>query len=482
MTTPSAGSAMVTLSRPSQCLLCSFVQTSGRAATRSRRQFHSSPAQLERKKPRSRHANIKAADMPAAFQPKSLQKPYTAEEIADLEKKYTPAQMEAIKIGEDDITLKALQRAPRRVDPWSLDYFDDLSEVHPVVDKAIRAPASNTDANLRLKTEDELADDVVKFMEDMPEDAKSDDSAWMKWHQNLRVTVGKPEAELNPRSAVAPELITPQSVQTKKKKGNSDAREEEEASPALLRLMQMTGYTRRQLQMLRVKSIISHSVVNQTRMGKIRKAYFLSIAGNGKGSVGIGEGKAEEPVEARLQSQYRAIRNMQPIKRYERRTIFGDVKGKVSATELELYARPPGKQLPFTSALNSRTDSLPYRIRTSMPAIHLGDMQLCRDNRSRCASDEVKEPDEYSQGYDSGSAKSEGSGRYCKGERKEDGGCEESVLCRRLGLQHAKRGKVRKTKGRTRDLLSIALYHNVQVEHDSTCVYIYSDAPGTRYC
>ncbi len=312
--------------------------------------------------------------MPPAFQPKTLQKPYTEEELADLEKKYTPAQMEAIKISEKDITQKALQRAPRRADPWSLNYFDDLSEVHPVVDKAIRAPASNTDVNLRLKTEDEFADDMVKLMEDIPEDARDDDPTWIKWQQKLRVTVGKEEAELNPRSAMAPELITPKPVQPKKKKENPDAREEEEASPALLRLMQMTGYTRRQLALLRVKSIISHSVVNQTRLGKIRKAYFLSIAGNGRGLVGIGEGKAEEPAEARLQSQYRAIRNMQPIKRYERRTIFGDVEGKVSATELELYARPPGKQLAFSMLRTEILTLRPTRLRTPLPAIYLGDM------------------------------------------------------------------------------------------------------------
>jgi len=37
-----------------------------------------------------------------------------------------------------------------------------------------------------------------------------------------------------------------------------------------------------------------------------------------------------------------AIRNLQPIPRYEERTIFGDVKGKVSAVEVKLFARPPG--------------------------------------------------------------------------------------------------------------------------------------------
>jgi small subunit ribosomal protein S5 len=87
---------------------------------------------------------------------------------------------------------------------------------------------------------------------------------------------------------------------------------------------------------------VNHAVVNQTRLGKVRKTYVLSIAGNGKGLLGIGEGKSEEPTEARTQSQYRAIRNMQPIPRYEQRTIYGDVKGKVGAVELQLMTRPPG--------------------------------------------------------------------------------------------------------------------------------------------
>lgn len=332
----------MSLSRPPQCLLCSFIQVSGRASTRARRKFHSSPFQLERKKPRSKHASIKAADMPPAL---NIQRRLSEKELADLEKKYTPAQMEAIKMGEADIRDDDIKQARQRADPWSLKYFDDLSEIHPVVDKAIRAPFSNTDANLRLKDEDEIDEDLAKFVQNYPDDAKSDD-AWAKWQQSLRLTVGKAEAELEPRSAMAPELKLTKPVKSNKEKKDGAAggqREEEEASPALVRLMQMTGYTRKQIAGLRVKSIVSHGVVNQTRLGKIRKQYFLSIAGNGQGLIGIGEGKAEEPAEARLQSQYRAIRNMQPILRYEGRTIFGDVTGKVSATELELYARPPGK-------------------------------------------------------------------------------------------------------------------------------------------
>jgi len=37
-----------------------------------------------------------------------------------------------------------------------------------------------------------------------------------------------------------------------------------------------------------------------------------------------------------------AIRNMKPIHRYEDRTVYGEVHGKVGAVEIELSARPPG--------------------------------------------------------------------------------------------------------------------------------------------
>jgi len=341
--------------RPPQCLLCSFFQTTSRAS-RARRKFHSSPSQLARKKPK--HASVKAANMPAlqtqTFHPQRSNSEYSEQDIAALAEKYSPAQMEAIRIAEADIPSKDIERAAQRADPWSLNYFDDLSEIHPVVDKAIRAPWSNTDANLRLKDTEELAEDFAKFLyssdstkEFTKEDWKKGIDPLTRWDQQSRITVGKVEAEKNPRSALAPELTStkPKKPVKKEKKDGApnDRRDEEEASPALVRLMQMTGYTRQQIAGLRVKSIISHRVVNQTRLGKIGKQYFLSIAGNGQGLIGIGEGKAEEPQEARLQSQYRAIRNMQPILRYEGRTIYGDVKGKVSATELELYARPPGK-------------------------------------------------------------------------------------------------------------------------------------------
>ncbi len=338
-------------SRSSQCLLRTFSRSVGRCSP-SRRKYHSSSIRLARG---SGGKGNKVRQSTRSGLPLEKILPYDEEERTRLTEKYTPAQRAAIDIGEEAVSPKHLaSQASSRLNHWSLKYFDDLSKIDPVVDHPVRAPYSNMDPNLRLKTEDEFDEDLANFIQDLPEneDSPEAEEAWTQFDKKLRLTVGKEEAERNTRSAAAPDLFRPGEPNLEGKvlkppssiamgamsRGTSD-----EPDPGLLRLMQMTGFNRAQITSLRVKSIVDHRVVNQTRLGKIGKQYYLSIAGNGNGLIGIGEGKSEEPGEARVQSQYRAIRNMQPILRYEGRTIFGDVKGKVSATELELYARPPGE-------------------------------------------------------------------------------------------------------------------------------------------
>ena len=326
--------------RPRTCLICSFSKSISQTSP-ARRKFISSTAKIRQKS-------------------KDPSKAYTAEQLRVLERHLPAGQFAAIKAGEALIPSDSLQSKNVRQDPWRLKEVDEdnLAVLHHVYDKPIREPHTNTDPSLRLKDEEELNEDLINFLKDTPDlpgtDQARSGKAWENFDKNLRLTVGKEEAELKPRSALAPQLFYPGDVtmngkQPKRKPGADSKRkfkqqsQDEEVSPALIRLMQMTGFTRQQILALRVKAIITHNVVNQTRLGKIRTIYYLSIAGNEKGLIGVGEGKSEEPTEARIQSQYRAIRNMQPILRYENRTIFGDVKGKVSATELELYARPPGR-------------------------------------------------------------------------------------------------------------------------------------------
>lgn len=296
-------------------------------------------------RPSPKHRSIKASDLGLIkkndAKPQVTAKdlrPYSEKEKIGLAKRYTREQLAAIEVGEAAVDPNDLvEQGAAREDPMKLNYLDDLSTIHPVVDKPIRAPEENYDPNLRFKTEDELADDLTNWVKDMPDDPKRLD--WMKFLDNTRMTVGKPEAELNPRSYLAPEI--PKLGMLKK-----NVTESEEIDASTRRLMRQTGFDHKEIRRFRVKNLVAHRVVNQTRLGKISNQYYLTVAGNGKGLIGIGEGKASEFEEARQQAKNAAIRNMQPIPMYEGRTIFGDVKGKVSATEVELMTRPPGNLSP----------------------------------------------------------------------------------------------------------------------------------------
>lgn len=333
----------MSVARSSECLFCLFSRSS-RSKPLPRRQFHSSPVNHKRKpKFPSLKAevdlNARAAEFPSARD-------------GTIPDHYSPEQRAAIDAAQKLIDMDKLQKhTGMRSDPWKLDYYDELTKIDPVVDNPVRAPMTNIDDNARLKTDEELEDDFIKFMHEIPEPKHENDydpELWDKFDKNLRLTVGREEAERNPPTAMAPEL--PRISDPIKPQKKPHGREEEDVkekdttvSPALMQLMQITGYNQKEIARLRVKTIIRHRVVNQTRLGKIQKMYVLSVAGNGQGSIGIGEGKSADGTQALMQSQYRAIRNMTPILRYEDRTIFGDLKAKVSATELELFARPPGK-------------------------------------------------------------------------------------------------------------------------------------------
>lgn len=335
----------------------------------SRRQFNSSSIQQNRK---PRFPSVKAPESKTSQHPLSYLNQRAEQffsEDGSLPQNYSPEQRAAIEAAKKFDTLKHLKtyRGGMRTGPYKLNYFDDLTKIDPVIDKAVRQPMTNIDDNQRLKTEDDFAEDFIEqAMKEYPMETHRDedgneyldsvipDNEWENFDRNIRLTKGRIEAELQAPSALAPDLpmLNPPKKKQASGKGRrrDDAEEEEQQqnrsqetlSPALITLMQMTGYSKKEIAQIRVKALVRHGVSNQTRLGKIHRSYVLSVAGNGNGMVGIGEGKSSEASDALMQSQYRAIRSMQPILRYEDRTIFGEVKAKVSATELELYPRAPG--------------------------------------------------------------------------------------------------------------------------------------------
>lgn len=112
-------------------------------------------------------------------------------------------------------------------------------------------------------------------------------------------------------------------------------------------LKKVTGMSVRDILSLFTKPLVTRFVVNQTRLGKVRSASVMVIAGNGNGRLGLGTAKSADFGTAAMAARMLAIRNMRPIRRYENRTIYGTIKVKISGTIVELRARPPGMSLPY---------------------------------------------------------------------------------------------------------------------------------------
>lgn len=216
--------------------------------------------------------------------------PYTPADLAELRKRYSPSQIASFLAGETSISRSDFESrvARPRGDPMGLHYLDDLSMYDPVLDFPDPAHPPEYVIGHPLQPLPLLSDPVA---------SDADDSG-------NKEAVGAPWA-----SAVS----------------------------------RKTGFSEEQLGRFRHRVLVSHRVVNMTHMGKISKIYSLVVAGNGNGLVGIGEGKATEFEDSQRMATYVAMRNLEPIPRYEGRTIFGDVEVKVGAVELGLYSRPPGR-------------------------------------------------------------------------------------------------------------------------------------------
>ncbi|KAJ2254944.1 28S ribosomal protein S5, mitochondrial [Coemansia sp. RSA 451] len=90
------------------------------------------------------------------------------------------------------------------------------------------------------------------------------------------------------------------------------------------------------------KTLVVKRTVQMTRLGKLPSMYALVVVGNGNGSAGYGEGKANDAAKAVMFATRNAIKAMNHIPRYDDRTIFHDIEHKFKATKLVLWARRPG--------------------------------------------------------------------------------------------------------------------------------------------
>jgi small subunit ribosomal protein S5 len=288
---------------------------------------------------------------------KSL-RPYEDKDKAELAKIYTPEQLRAIEEGEAAIDLEDLGRQGRfRIDPYRLPYLDDLSTIQPVVDRKPREVGTIPE-NARWLNPEEQIDEVARWItqqqeeyyqntplsqnhtpsnSDLVDEFKPARLDFMRFMEESTFMTGGGKRG---SGIVAPALPKIDSMkgqyQTQK---DSDPRDPD---GKYARLRKQTGMTLDSIFNLKIKTLVQHYVTNQTRLGKIQTFYVLAIAGDGKGKLGVGEAKALEVDDANTKAKQAAILNMRPIPRYEERTIFGEVEGKVAASVVQLKGKPPG--------------------------------------------------------------------------------------------------------------------------------------------
>ncbi|KAI0833011.1 ribosomal protein S5, C-terminal domain-containing protein [Hypoxylon sp. FL0890] len=354
----------MSVAQPARCLLSRRLAAAAKpaAAPSQCHNFHSSARLAAGRKPRFK--SIRAEEMGLVspekieeFSKKTFPK-YTPEEMEVLKKRYTPEQMAALEAGEAAIDPNDLTIQGRiRRDPYRLPYLDDFSKIYPIIDKRPKTfpPPS---PNARFMTNEEHAEDLTRRIEALiPKDVNfegmPDDEIQKILEQRIDFPMEEAKYFLEPEtlvnsngpsnSALAPALGKKLAGVAGMYKAPIDPEDlgldDEGVYQALKK---RTGMTLKNILEINTKVLVIRFVENQTRLGKIQSAWVLAIAGNGNGRLGIGEAKSVELAVARQKAKLLAVQNMQPIRRYEDRTIYGTVKAKVGATIVQIDARPPG--------------------------------------------------------------------------------------------------------------------------------------------
>lgn len=150
-------------------------------------------------------------------------------------------------------------------------------------------------------------------------------------------------------SALAPELGKVPGVEGMFKPPGDPAEDALDPSGQYKPIQLATGMALRDVLRIATKQVVMRRVAQQTRLGKIIRFHCMVVAGNGNGRLGIGEAKSVDPQIASVTASLLSLRNMKPIRRYENRTVYGQMEKRFSGTTVKLEARPPG-MFPFPAS------------------------------------------------------------------------------------------------------------------------------------
>ncbi|GAA5867664.1 hypothetical protein JCM1840_006649 [Sporobolomyces johnsonii] len=111
---------------------------------------------------------------------------------------------------------------------------------------------------------------------------------------------------------------------------------------SVMHLAQLTDLTPGEIRGLYRFPLIVKRVVTMKSKGKMPSMYSLVVVGNGKGLVGVGEGKDDSAPQATQKAFNQAVRSMDYVERYEDRTVWGTMRSNFGTCKIEMRSRPPG--------------------------------------------------------------------------------------------------------------------------------------------
>jgi small subunit ribosomal protein S5 len=202
---------------------------------------------------------------------------------------------------------------------------------------------SDTLTQAEMKKLDEAIDE--QWLKELAQLMESETADALLQPSPLELMQDGPAGSARVHSAEAPELGKVPGVEGLYMTASDAADEGQDDAGRYQELKRLTGMTLREIMSLNNKVLVRRCVVNQTRLGKVRSWSIVAMAGNGDGRLGLGIGKSTDARIASETARMLAIRNMKPIRRYENRTIYGNVKVKISGTVVEMYTRPAGMYL-----------------------------------------------------------------------------------------------------------------------------------------
>lgn len=107
-------------------------------------------------------------------------------------------------------------------------------------------------------------------------------------------------------------------------------------------LAQLTDLSPGEIRNLYRFPLVVKRVVTMKSKGKQPSLYALVVVGNGRGLVGLGEGKDDAAPKAVQKAFNQAVRSMDYVERYEDRTVWGTMRSNFGTCKVEMRSRPPG--------------------------------------------------------------------------------------------------------------------------------------------